>query len=155
MSTDQPVVALFALAPVVLLLVFGMTAILLRSTLWAAICEAIAHGGFAFGSVLTFYFVIPRFKKVFEDFGVELPVMTKFLIGVSDLTVNYWYIFLFLIVAGTAIDVLAFVAFHRNKEIRYAARIFSGFVTLILLAQGATCATALLATQAKLMQDLR
>lgn len=155
MSTDQPVVTLFALAPVVLLLGFGLAAILLRSTAWAATCEALAHGGFAFGSVLSFYFLIPRFKRMFSDFGAELPAMTKFLIGVSDLTVNYWYIFLFLVVVGTAIDVLAFVTFHRNKEIRYAARVFSGFVTLILLAQGAASATALLATQAKLMQSLR
>ena len=38
------------------------------------------------------YYIIPKFKKIFEDFGTELPDMTKILIGFSDSVVNYWYL---------------------------------------------------------------
>ena len=38
------------------------------------------------------YYIIPKFKKIFDDFGTELPDMTKILIGFSDAVVNYWYL---------------------------------------------------------------
>eukprot|EP00475_Leptophrys_vorax_P020436 TRINITY_DN27963_c1_g1_i5.p1 TRINITY_DN27963_c1_g1~~TRINITY_DN27963_c1_g1_i5.p1 ORF type:complete len:360 (-),score=18.51 TRINITY_DN27963_c1_g1_i5:57-1136(-) len=38
------------------------------------------------------YYIIPKFKKIFDDFGTELPGMTKTLIGFSDMVVNYWYL---------------------------------------------------------------
>ncbi len=36
-------------------------------------------------------FIIPKFKKIFDDFGTELPAMTNMLIGFSDWMVQYWY----------------------------------------------------------------
>ena len=38
------------------------------------------------------YYIIPKFKKIFEDFGTELPDITKALIGISDMVVNYFYL---------------------------------------------------------------
>ncbi len=38
------------------------------------------------------YWIIPKFKKIFDDFGTELPPMTKMLIFVSDAVVHYWYL---------------------------------------------------------------
>ena len=38
------------------------------------------------------YYIIPKFKKIFDDFGTELPGMTVALIGFSDAVVNYWYL---------------------------------------------------------------
>lgn len=38
------------------------------------------------------YYIIPKFKKIFEDFGTELPSMTVILINTSDAVVNYWYL---------------------------------------------------------------
>ena len=37
------------------------------------------------------YWIIPKFKEIFNDFGVELPGITIFLIEASDWVVNYWY----------------------------------------------------------------
>ena len=37
------------------------------------------------------YRIIPKFKKIFDDFGTELPDSTVGLIRVSDFVVNYWY----------------------------------------------------------------
>lgn len=39
-------------------------------------------------------FVIPEFAKMFTKFSAELPLVTRILIGTSDLFVNYWYLLL-------------------------------------------------------------
>lgn len=38
------------------------------------------------------YWIIPKFKTIFEDFGVELPTITEKLIAMSDWVVNYWWL---------------------------------------------------------------
>lgn len=40
------------------------------------------------------YYIMPKFKKIFEDFGTELPWLTIQLIHVSDAFVNYWFLFM-------------------------------------------------------------
>ena len=37
-------------------------------------------------------FIVPQFKKMFDDFGVTLPAITQLLIAMSDYVVNYWFI---------------------------------------------------------------
>jgi type IV pilus assembly protein PilC len=36
--------------------------------------------------------IIPKFKKIFDEFGLQLPTATKTLIDVSDWVANYWYV---------------------------------------------------------------
>jgi type IV pilus assembly protein PilC len=36
--------------------------------------------------------IVPQFKKIFEDFGSELPPMTQLLIDISNWVANYWYL---------------------------------------------------------------
>ncbi len=45
--------------------------------------------------ILTFImiFIIPKFQKIFNDFGLQLPVPTQILMQVSEWTVKYWYLF--------------------------------------------------------------
>ncbi|MBW3539956.1 MAG: type II secretion system F family protein [Planctomycetes bacterium] len=38
------------------------------------------------------YYIIPKFKKIFEDFDTELPGITITLIAFSDWVVNYWFL---------------------------------------------------------------
>jgi type IV pilus assembly protein PilC len=38
------------------------------------------------------YWIIPKFKKIFQDFGIDLPGITLTLIWVSDWVVNYFYL---------------------------------------------------------------
>ncbi len=38
------------------------------------------------------YWIIPKFKKIFMDFGIELPAITIWLIYISDMVVDYWYL---------------------------------------------------------------
>jgi type IV pilus assembly protein PilC len=44
--------------------------------------------------ILTFIMIkiVPQFKKIFDDFGSELPPMTQILIDISNLTATYWYL---------------------------------------------------------------
>jgi MSHA biogenesis protein MshG len=60
--------------------------------------------------------VIPAFAKVFQTFKVELPLMTRILIGVSDFTVTYWPLLLALGIGG----VLGFRAWTATRGGRYA-----------------------------------
>ena len=50
---------------------------------------------------------VPMFKSTFEDIGVELPGITKALIGFSDFTLSYWWLIL-LIILGAAFGVLSY-----------------------------------------------
>jgi type IV pilus assembly protein PilC len=36
--------------------------------------------------------IVPQFKKIFDDFGSELPPMTQLLIDMSNWIANYWYL---------------------------------------------------------------
>jgi type IV pilus assembly protein PilC len=37
------------------------------------------------------YYIIPKFKEIFEDFDVELPEVTVLLIETSNIVVNWWF----------------------------------------------------------------
>jgi len=37
------------------------------------------------------YWIVPKFKKIFEGFDTELPQITILLIDASDMVVNYWW----------------------------------------------------------------
>ncbi|MFH1301350.1 MAG: type II secretion system F family protein [Planctomycetota bacterium] len=39
------------------------------------------------------YWIIPKFKKIFLDFGTELPGITLMLMAISDIVVSYFYLF--------------------------------------------------------------
>jgi len=57
-------------------------------------------------------FVIPAFQKVFENFGAELPLMTRLLVGFSRFTVAAWP---WLLVAGIG-AFFGFRAWTRSAE---------------------------------------
>ncbi len=44
--------------------------------------------------ILTFIMlkIVPQFKKIFDDFGSELPPMTQILIDISNWVAAYWYL---------------------------------------------------------------
>ena len=60
-------------------------------------------------------FVIPAFGKMFASFHAQLPLMTRILIGTSDLFVGYWP----LMIVGIAALVIAARFYVRGKERRY------------------------------------
>jgi MSHA biogenesis protein MshG len=61
-------------------------------------------------------FVIPAFAKVFQNFKVQLPLMTRVLIAVSDFTVHFWPLIAVLVVGA----VFGFRAWTATPAGRYA-----------------------------------
>jgi MSHA biogenesis protein MshG len=60
-------------------------------------------------------FVIPAFSKMFKNFGAELPLPTRALIGLSDFTVAYWPWLL----GAMGLAIAAAVSYVRTEEGRY------------------------------------
>lgn len=60
-------------------------------------------------------FVIPAFAKVFASFHAELPLMTRFLLGMSAFFVDYWLV---LLGAGIA-AAMGFKSFLATREGRF------------------------------------
>lgn len=51
--------------------------------------------------ILMLLFVIPQIKKIFVDMGVQLPLVTRIVLGTSDILINFWYLFLIGIIGLT------------------------------------------------------
>lgn len=47
-------------------------------------------------------FVVPKLTAMYKDFGAELPLPTKILMGVSEFVVKFWYL-VFLVLGGAAV----------------------------------------------------
>jgi type IV pilus assembly protein PilC len=45
-------------------------------------------------------FIIPTFAKMFSDFGGELPLPTKIVLGLSDFLIGFWWAILLAIIGG-------------------------------------------------------
>ena len=60
-------------------------------------------------------FVIPAFGKMFSSFHAQLPLMTRILIGTSDLFVGYWPV----MIVGAVALVVGARFYLRGKERRY------------------------------------
>lgn len=66
-------------------------------------------------ALIMMIFVIPKLTDLYDDFGADLPMMTKILLKLSNFIVNRWYVLLVLAV-GT---VYGLWAFKRSKKGRY------------------------------------
>jgi type IV pilus assembly protein PilC len=56
-------------------------------------------------------FIVPVFAKIFEDFGGELPTLTKFTVGLSGFITGRWY----LCIAFTIAVVWSFLAWKKSS----------------------------------------
>lgn len=50
--------------------------------------------------VVVLVYVIPQLKNIFADVGVPLPLITRFIIGLSNFVVKFWWLLLIIIVLG-------------------------------------------------------
>jgi type II secretory pathway component PulF len=73
------------------------------------------------------YWIIPKYKEIFNDFGIELPQLTKRLIEISDGASGYWFVvgpLLFLPVAALVISPLIALAGWENLNFPLLMRWF-------------------------------
>ena len=62
------------------------------------------------------FFVLPKFKGIFETMGLQLPLTTKLMLNSSDYLKSYWYIALvFMVGSAVAVKMLA-----RTEKGKYA-----------------------------------
>jgi type IV pilus assembly protein PilC len=73
------------------------------------------------------FFVLPKFKEIFESMEMKLPPTTKFLMGFSGFAIGHWYLFA---VAGVAL-VIAYKAFARTDAGRYQIDAFKLKIPLL------------------------
>jgi type IV pilus assembly protein PilC len=72
----------------------------LRRQIRAAMIYPSLIGGFAIAVLIALVaFLVPVFEQVFEDFGGELPAITKFTVSLSHLITGRWYLIIAAVVA--------------------------------------------------------
>ena len=59
--------------------------------------------------------IVPTFVGMFEDFGGELPAITKFVLGASEFMQSFWWLLLLLLVGVVA----GLSAMKKNKQTKY------------------------------------
>jgi len=67
-------------------------------------------------------FVVPKFAKLYGQFGADLPLPTKMLLAITGFFGNYWYIILIL-AAGIVYAFRAFVKSERGRLLWDSARL--------------------------------
>ena len=72
-----------------------------------SLCLMMIIVGTVMSSIVSFlmYFIVPKFKEIFNGFGVSLPNSTRLLIEVSDIFMSYWYLY-FIPLTGTMVFLL-------------------------------------------------
>jgi type IV pilus assembly protein PilC len=50
-------------------------------------------------AVILTVFVLPRFTKFFEDLDAKLPLPTRMLLGASDMTQKFWFVWVGMLIA--------------------------------------------------------
>lgn len=85
----------------------------LRSKIIGAMIYPILMMAFGFViMLLLFTFVIPKVTQIFKDQGAELPLVTRFLVGVSDGLLGYWFIIFPLMALG----VWGFIRWKKSEK---------------------------------------
>ena len=59
--------------------------------------------------------VVPQFETVFAGFGAELPAFTQFVIGISEVVQEWWFLFLIGFI-GTIAGLHSRTAVDRNRS---------------------------------------
>ena len=120
------------LATIGIVLLLGIHPLRSGTTSSAISTEVISH---TVGSLTLFvgmYALVPKYRAIFEDFGVELPGISVLLIRASDTAVKYSYLVALLLVALIAADAAIFRMLHKNESTRTSARIWSGCITALI-----------------------
>jgi len=65
--------------------------------------------------------IVPTFTAMFEDFGAELPLITVFVMGLSDLIRSFWWVLLVIVLVA----VFGFnYLYKNNKQFHYSTHYF-------------------------------
>jgi len=85
---------------------------LIRKVKGAMVYPGVIMSVAAIAVAVLLIFVIPTFQKMFASVGMELPLPTRIVIGMSDFLINYWWMII-LIVIGI---VVAFRRYYATSD---------------------------------------
>lgn len=124
----------------------------------ALVYPAIVVVGMVVVVVIMMIFVIPKMTQMYDDMGIELPTMTKILIGVSDFMVHYWYLLFGLI----AVAMSAFKKWAQTElggmiveQITFKIPVWGKLQKDIILAKFARTVGLLIASGISVLEALR
>ncbi|MBM7620462.1 type IV pilus assembly protein PilC [Bacillus tianshenii] len=87
-----------------------------RSKIVSALTYPMVLGVIAIGVVIFLLVgVVPTFVAMFSDFGAQLPLITRFVLGASEWMQSFWWLFLLMILAL----VVGVMALKSKKETKY------------------------------------
>jgi type IV pilus assembly protein PilC len=72
---------------------------LMRKVKGAMVYPGVIMSVAAIAVAVLLIFVIPTFQKMFASVGMELPLPTRIVIGMSDFLINYWWALIVIVVA--------------------------------------------------------
>ena len=131
----------------------------LRRQVKAAMMYPALIGGFALCVLLALViFLVPVFEKIFSDFGGDLPAITKFTVGLSNLLTGRWYVVI-AVVAGTVYAFKKWKATDKGREQwdRFKLRIpwqIGDIVQKVCLARFSRTYSALIAAGVPMLQAI-
>lgn len=87
-----------------------------RQKVIAALSYPAVVGIIAIGVVIFLLLaVVPTFVDMFADMGSELPLITRVVLGASEIVQKYWYVLVLLVILGAA----GITLIRRKKETKY------------------------------------
>ncbi|XXM72269.1 type II secretion system F family protein [Lysinibacillus sphaericus] len=87
-----------------------------RQKVIAALSYPAVVGIIAIGVVIFLLLaVVPTFVDMFADMGSELPLITRVVLGASEVVQTYWYVLLLLVILGA----VGITLIRRKKETKY------------------------------------
>lgn len=75
-------------------------------------------------AIIMMIFVIPKLTQMYTDFGAELPLATRILMGTSTFMLNFWWLILIAIGGGITL-------FQRWISTKFGRRSYDGFLLRI------------------------
>ena len=100
-----------------------------RDTVQATVIEVVSHGFGLAAQLFTLVLIVPRCQSIFEGYGTAVPLMTHWLIAISQYCLIWWGPAVLLLVSAVTVDGIVFGGLHQNEETRPQARVLSGCVT--------------------------
>lgn len=102
-------------------------------------------------------FVIPQFVSIFESSGMEIPALTKMMIGASDFVINRWYVIIGVVV-GLVFSIRTFLSRPAGREqldrLLVRLPIFGDFIIKSAMAKFSRTLSTLLGAGVSIMDAL-
>jgi hypothetical protein len=148
---------IFACVPLAIVGLLGILSVRATDTSRAVRCELIGRVIAGLSICIYMLHFIPTAKKLFMDFGAELPLLSVWVIQISDgLIRNFFYLLPVLCTMASAlgIEIVLFQDLHRQDATRTQARIWSGCTTALMLISLALPALGILLPLIEVLNNL-